>query len=116
MKKNLLILLCLLFSLAASAQDKLKMEIESVIKSIEDEHYETYKYLHAHPELSLMEFETSKKMAQHLGDMGFRLTRGFGGNSVVGLLENGDGPVIMLRTDMDALWPTMLTQDCLQDR
>ena len=103
MKKNLMILLCLLFSLAGTAQDKLKMQIESVIKSIEDEHYETYKYLHAHPELSLMEFETSKKMAQHLGDMGFLLSRNFSGNSLVGLLENGDGPVIMLRTDMDAL-------------
>ncbi|MGM0665705.1 MAG: amidohydrolase [Bacteroidota bacterium] len=103
MKKNLLILLCLFFSLAAIAQDELKMEIESIIESIEDEHYETYKYLHAHPELSLMEFETSKKMEQHLGDLGFRLSHNFSGNSLVGILENGDGPVIMLRTDMDAL-------------
>ena len=103
MKKNLLISLCLLFSLAGIAQDQLKMQIESIIKSIEDEHYETYKYLHAHPELSLMEFETSEKMASHLEGMGFELTRNFSGNSLVGVLENGDGPVIMLRTDMDAL-------------
>jgi len=85
------------------AQNKLKTQIESIIKSIEDEHFETYKYLHAHPEVSLMEFETAKKMAGYLEDMGFEVSRNLGGNSVVGVLENGEGPAIMLRTDMDAL-------------
>ncbi len=103
MKKTFLLAICLLFSMSIIAQDKLKTQIESIIKSIEDEHFETYKYLHAHPEVSLMEFETAKKMAGHLEDMGFEVSRNFGGNSVVGVLKNGKGPVIMLRTDMDAL-------------
>ncbi|MBN1387783.1 MAG: amidohydrolase [Bacteroidales bacterium] len=103
MKNIFLLFISLFFSISLFSQDKLKSKIEAVIESIEDEHYETYKYLHAHPEVSLMEFETSKKMASHLDDMGFEVTRNFGGNSVVGLLENGKGPVIMLRTDMDAL-------------
>ncbi len=50
-----------------------------------------------------MEFETSKKMAAELRDMGFDVTEGVGGNGVVGILNNGKGKVIMLRTDMDAL-------------
>ena len=103
MKKTFLLAICLLFSMSIIAQDKLKTQIESIIKSIEDEHFETYKYLHSHPEVSLMEFETAKKIAGHLEDMGFEVSRNFGGNSVVGVLENGEGPVIMLRTDMDAL-------------
>jgi hippurate hydrolase len=103
MKSIFVISLCLLLSVAVTAQDRVKMQIESIIESIEDEHYETYKYLHAHPELSLMEFQTSEKMASHLEAMGFEVTRNFSGNSVVGQMVNGDGPVIMLRTDMDAL-------------
>lgn len=103
MKKPLLLSACLFIGISVISQDKLKDQIESIIKDIEDEHFESYKYLHAHPEVSLMEFETAKKMASHLENMGFEVTRNFGGNSVVGVLKNGMGPVIMLRTDMDAL-------------
>ncbi|QGY46908.1 amidohydrolase [Maribellus comscasis] len=59
--------------------------------------------LHRNPELSFQEFKTSKKMAAELEKAGFEVTRNFGGNNVVGILKNGDGPVVMLRTDMDAL-------------
>lgn len=61
------------------------------------------KDLHQNPELSLQEFETSKKMAAELRKAGFEVTENFGGNNVVGVLKNGAGPVILLRTDMDAL-------------
>lgn len=61
------------------------------------------KELHQNPELSLQEFETSKKMAAELRNAGFDVTENFGGNNVVGVLKNGEGPVIMIRTDMDAL-------------
>lgn len=61
------------------------------------------KQLHQNPELSLQEFETSKKMAAELRKAGFEVTENFGGNNVVGVLKNGEGPVIMIRTDMDAL-------------
>jgi hippurate hydrolase len=50
-----------------------------------------------------MEAETSKRIAEELKKAGFTVTTNFGGNSVVGVFENGDGPVIMMRTDMDAL-------------
>lgn len=62
-----------------------------------------YRDLHRSPELSLMEFKTAAKMAEALKQLGFEVTTGVGGNGVVGIFRNGNGPVIMLRTDMDAL-------------
>jgi len=62
-----------------------------------------YRDLHQNPELSLQEFRTGAKMSQELKELGFEVTTGIAGNGVVGVLRNGDGPVIMLRTDMDAL-------------
>lgn len=64
---------------------------------------ELCKYLHQNPELSFQEFETSKRMATELKDAGFEVIEHFGGNSVVGVFRNGEGPTVMLRTDMDAL-------------
>ena len=62
-----------------------------------------YRDLHQTPELSLMEFKTAAKMAEALNQLGFEVTTGVGGNGVVGVYRNGNGPVIMLRTDMDGL-------------
>lgn len=62
-----------------------------------------YIYLHQHPELSFQEVQTSKRMAFELRNAGFDVTTNFGGSGVVGVFKNGKGPVILLRTDMDAL-------------
>jgi len=59
--------------------------------------------LHRDPELSFQEYKTSGLMEGVLKDAGFAVSREFGGNNVVGLLKNGEGPVILVRTDMDAL-------------
>jgi len=59
--------------------------------------------LHANPELSYQEFETSKKLASVLESIGYQVTRNVGGNGVVALLENGDGNTVMFRADMDGL-------------
>ncbi|MEM9722816.1 MAG: amidohydrolase [Bacteroidota bacterium] len=62
-----------------------------------------YKDLHQHPELSLQEENTSKKLAKELREVGFEVTENFGGYGVVGIMKNGEGPQILYRTDMDAL-------------
>ena len=62
-----------------------------------------YRDLHQNPELSLQEFKTAVKMSDALQKIGFKVTAGVGGNGVVGVFSNGKGPVLMLRTDMDAL-------------
>jgi hippurate hydrolase len=62
-----------------------------------------YKDLHAHPELSMQETRTAEVAADRLRKAGFAVTTGVGKTGVVGLLENGQGPTVMLRADMDAL-------------
>lgn len=62
-----------------------------------------YVHLHQHPELSYFEKETSKRMAAELTKLGFEVTKNIGGYGVVGVLKNGAGPTILIRTDMDAL-------------
>jgi amidohydrolase len=59
--------------------------------------------LHKNPELSLHEEKTAAKMASRLRDLGFEVTEHVGGNGVVGVLKNGAGATVLVRTDMDAL-------------
>ena len=71
----------------------------------------TFKQLHAAPELSYQEKETSAFLADQLRQLGFDVTEGVGkystqervGYGVVGVLRNGSGPTVMVRTDTDAL-------------
>ncbi len=62
-----------------------------------------YKDVHAHPELSMQENRTAGIAASRLDTAGYEVTTGVGKTGVVGLLRNGEGPVVMLRADMDAL-------------
>ena len=62
-----------------------------------------YKDIHAHPELSMQETRTAGIAAARLRAAGYEVTTGVGKTGVVGLLRNGEGPVVMLRADMDAL-------------
>lgn len=62
-----------------------------------------YKHLHANPELSLAETATAARMAAEVKPLGFQVTTGVGGTGVVAVLVNGPGPVLLIRTDMDAL-------------
>jgi amidohydrolase len=104
MKRNFLLIILIVFPLILPAQ---KSGInEKIIKLAGEEvaqYNSIYTDLHKNPELSLMEFNTAKKMAAELKSIGFEVTTGVGGNGVVGIFKNGPGKVIMLRTDMDAL-------------
>jgi amidohydrolase len=62
-----------------------------------------YKDVHSHPELSMEEERTAAIAAERLRAASFDVTTGVGKTGVVGVLENGDGPTVMLRADMDAL-------------
>lgn len=64
---------------------------------------EIYRDLHAHPELSFAEHRTAGIVAETLESLGYEVTTGVGGTGVVGVLERGTGPIVMLRADMDAL-------------
>ena len=63
-----------------------------------------YQDLHAHPELGFQEHRTAGVVVDRLTEIGgITVTTGVGGTGVVGVLENGDGPVVWLRADMDGL-------------
>ncbi|MFI5306210.1 MAG: M20 family metallopeptidase [Polyangiales bacterium] len=62
-----------------------------------------YRELHAHPELSLQEKQTASAVARDLSASGYRVESGVGGYGVVGVLDNGAGPTVLVRGDMDAL-------------
>jgi amidohydrolase len=62
-----------------------------------------YKDLHVNPELSLHETQTARKIAERLTALGYKVAMGVGGTGVVGILENGSGPTLLIRGDMDAL-------------
>src|SRR3954451_1022243 len=62
-----------------------------------------YMDLHANPELGFQETRTAAVVAAQLSASGFDVTTGVGGTGVVGLLRSGDGPIVLLRADMDAL-------------
>lgn len=91
----------LILPLTTTAQriDSIKDEVKKQMPAA----YELCKHLHQNPELSYQEFETAALLAKELDQLGFEVTDKFGGNNVVGIYHNGEGPVIMLRTDMDAL-------------
>lgn len=62
-----------------------------------------YQDLHAHPELSFCEERTAGVLADRLEALGYDVTRGVGRTGVVAILENGAGPYVLLRADIDAL-------------
>ncbi|NVJ98640.1 MAG: amidohydrolase [Alphaproteobacteria bacterium] len=62
-----------------------------------------YTHLHQNPEISLQEEKTAARIAEELRSAGFEVTEKFGGHGVVGVLRNGEGPTIMIRTDLDGL-------------
>jgi amidohydrolase len=62
-----------------------------------------YLDLHQSPELSMHEEKTAAKMAAQLKSFGYTVTTGVGGTGVVGILTNGKGPTVLIRTELDAL-------------
>jgi len=99
MNRSFFIALLLGTTFAGRAQDPIGPVLERQQESLEA----FYKELHRAPELSFMEFNTSKRLEGELKMLGFEVHRGLGGNNLLGILRNGDGPVVMVRTDMDAL-------------
>ncbi|MCA9247309.1 MAG: amidohydrolase [Planctomycetales bacterium] len=64
---------------------------------------ELYQQFHAHPELSFEEEGTANRLAAELRSVGAEVTQNVGGHGIVAILRNGEGPTLMLRTDLDAL-------------
>ena len=62
-----------------------------------------YRTFHQHPELGNQEVKTAAAAADALREAGYEVHEQVGTTGVVGVLRNGDGPVVLMRADMDAL-------------
>lgn len=79
-------------------------ELSNWFQKNEDWIYRCFHTLHAMPEPGFQEVKTSAFLAQELSRLGYAVKRDFAGTAVLGTLETRrSGPVVCLRSDMDAL-------------
>jgi len=111
--KNLLskILLCVLAEFCVGARVQAQGDLDQRVGKEIDSLTTTYKHIHQNPELSTEEKETSALLANELRQLGFAVSERVGqydspgkvSYGVVGVLKNGPGPTVMVRTELDAL-------------
>ena len=88
-------------TMPAAAQDA---AVSKAVAADYDAHLEElFVHFHENPELSFLETDTAKRMAAELRAAGAEVTEGVGRTGVVGIMKNGEGPLILLRADMDGL-------------
>ena len=80
---------------------------QAVAKDYETSLADLFVWFHSHPELSFREYETAARLAEELRAAGLEVTESVGGTGVVGMLRNGDGPLVMVRADMDSNWESL---------
>ncbi|MCH1491704.1 MAG: amidohydrolase, partial [Luminiphilus sp.] len=79
-------------------------DLDQRVDALYDEELEDlFLWFHQNPELSHMEHKTAARLADELDALGYDVHTGIGGTGIVALLENGDGPLVMFRADMDGL-------------
>jgi amidohydrolase len=108
MNISFLVAVCAIAPIAGLAQAP---SIEKLAESEVPSCLSIYKDIHSHPELSTKEERTSAIIAKELRAAGCEVTENFGKYDkpgvkcygVVGVMKNGDGPTVLVRTDMDAL-------------
>ncbi|MBU59945.1 MAG: amidohydrolase [Alcanivorax sp.] len=93
----------LLVCAGAQAATDLKERVAELAEAQGDQLESTFKHLHANPELGFQETETAKMVSKRLKKLGYKVHTGIGGTGVAAVLKNGDGPVVMFRSDMDGL-------------
>src|SRR6266403_4438791 len=82
---------------------RLKTAIEVLVENEYPKLDALYKDIHAHPEIAFQEEKTAAKLAAEMRAIGFDVTEKVGKTGLVALYKNGDGPTIMVRTELDAL-------------
>lgn len=100
--QRLLFYLFIIFSFKSFAQD-LTGAVDKQIASVGPNCIDVYKKLHAAPELSTNEFETGIFLKSEMRQLGFEIIDSLGYNSFAAILRNGNGPVVLYRTDIDGL-------------
>lgn len=101
MKPTVILLstLCCLFPMTLSANDL----SAAVAADYEARLSQLFIHFHQNPELPNFEFETAARLAAEIRALGYEVTEGVGGTGIVAVLENGQGPTVLFRADMDGL-------------
>ncbi len=88
----------------AQTNSKLNAKVEQQARELEPKIIEWRRYFHQNPELSNREFKTGEKIAEHLKSLGLEVQYPVAKTGVVAILKGGKpGPVVALRSDIDAL-------------
>jgi hippurate hydrolase len=98
--------LCAATLLPAHAEMDVARLQAAIEKSVEADYPKLdalYKDIHAHPEIAFQEEKTAAKLAAEMHALGFDVTEKVGKTGLVAIYKNGDGPTIMVRTELDAL-------------
>ncbi|MGA7996217.1 MAG: amidohydrolase [Bradyrhizobium sp.] len=82
---------------------RLKTAIEVMVEEDYPKLDALYKDIHAHPEIAFQEEKTAARLAAEMRALGFDVTEHVGKTGLVAIYKNGDGPTIMVRTELDAL-------------
>jgi len=82
---------------------KLKASIETSVEADYPKLDALYKDIHAHPEVAFQEVKTAAKLAAEMRALGFEVTEKIGKTGLVAIYKNGEGPTVMVRTELDAL-------------
>jgi hippurate hydrolase len=99
----------LAFFAAAGAGAQGRGTISAEVQAVYPRAEALYIDLHKTPEMSWRETETAAKLAKELREIGYEVTMGVARTGIVGVLRNGAGPTVMLRTELDALPVTEAT-------
>lgn len=99
MIKKLILLLLPISGFSQSFSSLINKETEAALP----QYISWYQYLHKTPELSTQEVNTSAYLKKTLSEAGYTIMDSLGFYSFAAVLKNGNGPVILYRTDMDGL-------------
>ncbi len=95
--------LALALAPGAAAAQSFEAELAQTVKADYPSLETLYKDLHAHPEVGFLENRTAKILAARMRKLGFAVTEGIAKTGFVAIFKNGEGPTVLVRTDLDAL-------------
>lgn len=83
-------------SVAQSLSDAIAEDYRTELKAL-------FEHFHRNPELSFLEHKTAARLADELRKSGVEVMEGIGRTGIVGMMANGEGPLVLVRADMDGL-------------
>ena len=96
----LVVLISYLLGAAGASAGSLSDDVQSLY---DEQLKDLFVHFHENPELSFKEDKTAKRLGDELEALGYTVHRGIGGTGLIALMENGLGPTVMFRADMDGL-------------